>query len=567
MTRLRGAAEFVDLLRLRGEEFCHQSLSRIVEEAYAFSAEVWREPQLYDFVDHGVEHSFQDLRLAEEVLAFLPRSRRLSALERAILGASSLFHDVGMQYGKYPCADRPLPKEDVRRLHAELGFEMIRDALASTFKTKRGGPELSQDATVRWCLDQAAWIGAAHSGEKYFSELAKPYHRERPEGNEALYRPRLLAAALRLGDELHCSYTRIVNFSRMDSPTIAAITKAHWAACYYVNALEVTPTGTGGIVIGIHWRVPRDADVEDQRVIRILLGDFREKRIREEAERVRAWLTTTTTGTSCLVRVEMDESPERTLMEPLPRSVRTYVESNLLPVLSGQRTEPAVRGLGGLPLADGGVEQLHAEANGFLHSGLGYATQHTALRTGWHTSKYLRCRDLLTNRAFVGRLCQVLARRYQELEVTDLLAIGTSGIRIGTKLAHLLGVRFHYTFNNLRVGTGAQAYGGYTDYEREVAFTQNARILVVDDIVGVGTVLEEVYKQVGEGANSGGIARCFCLYSVGDMKKALEGIADPQVEYLVSYPDVDYTKEGDDGFCEVCRGVPASLRRENERGW
>src|ERR1041384_601628 len=98
-----------------GQEFLHQAalrdprfagaldLSQFVLEGYRYASQIWINPVHIDFVDHGINHSFQALRKSKLILqqAVNAQEGPLSDYELAVLAVATLVHDTGMQWDKY----------------------------------------------------------------------------------------------------------------------------------------------------------------------------------------------------------------------------------------------------------------------------------------------------------------------------------------------------------------------------------------------------------------------------------------------------------------------------------
>lgn len=570
------AAEFRRILQISDETFKTIQLGAALGNAYEFASEVWESPRLYDFTDHGLTHSAMNCQLSQAIFGFLPDELRLTPLERTVLGIASLVHDIGMQYPKYQEPGKGLSDEEVRKAHTTLGFEMLRAALNGRFKSERGGPDLKRDAEG-WLFDQAGTVGFAHSGDLFWQELDKDIYRDREEGNVQLYRPRLLAAGLRLADECHCAWTRISNFARLDSPQLNSVSKTHWAACFYVRDIAIQTPGTGGLIVTLAWRVPRKSTSEQRELIRTLLTEFRGRRIREEMSRVKKWLRGREHSQAVVCEFDMAPEPEEVEIDFPPAAVlaevRGLTRAHAKPA-QGTVTVPILQvdqqvGGGGalMDLATSEASKINAlvtEAELFLSTTPDAIREHTALCTGWHTSLYVRCRELLARKRFVDGLVGCLTQRYRSLGITDVLAVGTSGIRIGLPLSVILDVRFHFTFSRIEIATSHGRHASHTDYETEVTLEPGARLLLVDDILGVGSVIREVCQQLRREPDGAEIVRAFCLYSLGDTKSALEGLDGLEVDCLVRCPQVGYWRQHHDSeLCDECARIKCPTRRED----
>jgi orotate phosphoribosyltransferase len=527
---------------------------------------MWRNPRLYDFVDHGLSHSFSDLIKATEILKFLspdgytggPYSR-LSNLEKSVLGIAALVHDVGMQYEKCPAHDAaPLTKEEIRKRHPELGFDMLSEAIEGKF-SGRGGPNLPGDAGDAWILEIAGTIGFAHSGDTFWNQLAENHWDDVGSAGDLL-RPRLLAGAVRLADEIDNAYPRVQEFNRWTASGVSDLTKAHWAACYYIQDVRIKVPGSGAVVIEVRWRVPRDSPKEEIALIRALLHDFRRIRMEQEAAKVESWLRPREDAPNAVVRITFGEEPMPARISRMPESVLAFIRENVVSI-------PALK-----PLPPPIIHQI--DLNPYLLSArealfranssqVMWTPDHVALRTGWHSSRYYQCRQLLTEASLMDQLTLGLAELYRPRGFTDILAVGSSGIRLGSVLALALGCRFQFTFSQRDIKSGLSSQAGYTPYETDIEFSSESRVLIVDDIIGVGSVVSEIYARLQALPETPSYVRVFCLLSLGREKVQLDETEQYEVDYLLDEPSVEYWKEDEDHYCEECRGRGWIVDRED----
>ena len=122
-------------------------------------------------------------------------------------------------------------------------------------------------------------------------------------------------------------------------------------------------------------------------------------------------------------------------------------------------------------------------------------------------------------------------------------------------------VRLCYTFGGGPSISNRQSgqRDSYTTYERQVSISNGGRVLIVDDILGVGSVLYDLTRSLKADFACKYI-RAFCVYSLGDIKDAVMHLDDVDVDYLVAFPDVVYRKElAGETKCEFCKDDPAVL--------
>jgi orotate phosphoribosyltransferase len=556
--------EFVLKLQLSGERFHTVSLDGVLLEVYDFAAQIWQGQRLFTFVDHGIDHSFKVIDKSLEVLRiFCGDKGTLTPLERLILGIAALIHDIGMQYDKYPKAGVTLSHNEIRSRHVDLGFEMITDTLNGTFASQRNGLELGTGKLWRNFLFYGALIGFAHSGTTIWDRLRSEEYGDKLEGGYQLRRLRLLAAAFRLADELHCEYTRINDLEWwVHTTSLTDEEKAHWAACYYTQQVTLLSPGIGGARIHISWRAPSESLKDDTAVIRTLLQDFLERKIQNEWELIKEYLKWEPGMEPCFLECKLDAQPERGIVEPVPPPIREFLTRDVRPYQLGDK-QPVVRAGTCELLGSAEIDDLKNEAQMFVLSGKGTFSGHFRLKTGWHTNKYLRCRELAAQIDFSSRLSTSLAGIYSTHGFTHVLAIGTSMIGIGALLALKLHARLLYTFERAQISEELAGRVDYTEYEKEVFVPYGSKLLILDDILGVGSVIQKVTSRLREAQTGLSYLRVFCVYSLGEAMQVAKDLHGLDIDFLVSLPDVKYwPQDPNTGTCQVCVNSPYMIRDE-----
>jgi len=547
------STDFVNALELRGQRFSNVSLDALLGSVFDFSNVIWGRPRLHTFVDHGIDHSYRVLTLALSFLKILNRPEMaLSPVERLVLGIACLIHDIGMQYQAYPVKEVDLDPFQIRKQHTALGFEMIAAVREGTFTSQRAGPPLNIHPQHLLFLHYGAMVGYSHSGRTYWDQIttSATYEMKR-EGGEQLIRPRLLAALVRLADELHCEYTRIQDLTWLDTALLTSEEKAHWAACYFTQEVRITSPGPAGLRMNMTWRVPDDATEKDIEIVRALLQELREHKMLAETQLVRGQLKEDDRAEPCFLEFNLAETPQKFPMPPIPDAVCEYVTTKLRPGQFGKKIQH-LSGRARELTGSATLDALKHQARQFLLT-KGLVAGHFRLRTGWHTNKYVRCRELCADARFISGLCMELKAFYSASEFTDVLAIGTSAIGIATLLSQMMGLKFSYTFQK-QSGTKTDATGRYTEFEIRLDTYKQARVLIIDDIIGVGSVLHEIIPALGKESEAPELVRAFSIFSLGNVKTYLEGdLSLIDVDYLVEFPDVEYSQENPvSGRCDKC---------------
>jgi len=209
--------------------------------AYLSSIEIairnlWKPPVLDYYTDHGIEHSERVIENLSKLLE--GHSDILNDYERFILLASAYLHDVGMQAPSYAGIDRPSgdytinDKEIIREKHNEISAEIIKNSVSGepiimyNNKKLRLGFEL--------CPEYARFVAQV---SKYHRILNLTTLDDSSISGENL-KLTLLAALLRLGDELDADHRR-VNLEILKLREIPLKSKLHWWGHYYVQSVSI----------------------------------------------------------------------------------------------------------------------------------------------------------------------------------------------------------------------------------------------------------------------------------------------------------------------------------------
>jgi hypothetical protein len=179
----------------------------------------WTKTHLTWFTDHGVDHALQVAGRAMEFsdIPGLSANQKLSGLERYILCAASLLHDIGMN--DLSLSPRPLGEmlpedyQQVRHEHSNRsGAMIIRDPAAW------GLPRAD-----RRLAELVGLVARAH-GTKYYRQTIPDLIGRDAVRNHPVRGP-LLAALLLMADELDLSYSRAVELP--GNVQLNAVSEAH----------------------------------------------------------------------------------------------------------------------------------------------------------------------------------------------------------------------------------------------------------------------------------------------------------------------------------------------------
>lgn len=191
---------------------------------------IWDESFIKHYTSHRLDHSERIFQMIGQLLE--EHKDLLNEHEKFILSAAILTHDIGMQSPKhaglptkeaeaYTIADMEL----VREIHHETSKKMIKEIFS-----KKSNGKLEIDI----CNEYAEYIGDV---SLYHRKLNLNDLEDFAMAGETI-RLRLLAALIRLGDELDHDYRR-VNLEILKLQGIPSDSKFHWWAHHYVSSIII----------------------------------------------------------------------------------------------------------------------------------------------------------------------------------------------------------------------------------------------------------------------------------------------------------------------------------------
>lgn len=202
-------------------------LHRAVDNVRAAVKVIWERPLHRYYTDHSVEHSERVIEKLNGLTEELMSTDHLYPTEVNILLVAAYLHDIGMQYERFKNGDL----EQIRDRHHELTRELICN---NYFKQSDRTISLGLEGVPPDIVDVIASVAEAHRR----TDLSQNKYNEFKRGNETI-RPRLLAALLRLADELDIDYRR-VRLELLDFMNVPIKSSFHWHLCYYVSGVQIT---------------------------------------------------------------------------------------------------------------------------------------------------------------------------------------------------------------------------------------------------------------------------------------------------------------------------------------
>lgn len=158
---------------------------------------------------------------------------------------------------------------------------------------------------------------------------------------------------------------------------------------------------------------------------------------------------------------------------------------------------------------------------------------HFKLTSGRHSDTYMQCAKLFVDTKASEMLCKELAAKLKDVECNIVVSPAVGGILMGYEMARQLNVPNIF----------AERENGVMTFRRGFALPENAKVIVVEDVVTTGGSVKEVVKLVQD-------AGC-TVSAVASIVDRSNGKVDFGVKFvnLVSMDVVSY--EPDD--CPLCK--------------
>lgn len=560
----------------------------MIASIYSAVSEIWNGEQLYNFTNHDLKHSFavaeKGLEITQKVIE-KDENFKLNPLEKFVFASSALIHDIGMQYHKYfelkgTSKYENLTPAEIRDNHANLGKKIVMNFIDRDYFNKEINTRIE---IPKFCLNDYYYIELLRLISFiafYHSDNSNLFKDLRNNPNlfddflntelEMTIRKKMLIGLLRIADELDCNSNRVPDVKKLkNNKILTKIERAHWLSHFFIKTVEIYSPGFGSARFNIKWRVPQlslDGNEEflkkEERIesiIRDLINNYRIKKIEIECKNIENLILNEkgiftynvnliqTPDKEILPNFNFDEDFDKEILKdienenPYKYKIKHFeTPSNLNKIYSINM--------------DKELTEIEIIAKNFLKN---IPEKHWSLKTGYHTNKYIQCRDLITNRLFLLKLIKILFKFFEKDPPTLIISIGTSSIPIGTLLSNIFNIKYTFTFSGLKLG-----YKNYTKFEKLLNINEKEKILIIDDIIGVGTVVNLINNKLI--SKNPQYIKYFFIYSLGDIKDEIKKInKNIKMYFLVEDPDIKYWKEEKDNKCEYCRENPDILT-ENE---
>jgi tetratricopeptide (TPR) repeat protein len=296
---------------------------------------IWTAPLLQHYTDHTPNHSERIVRILDHLLEGY--SDKLNDYERFILLASAYLHDIGMQspvHAGLQKKDRytEAEEEQIRKNHNEASARMINESCSGQLSISLGLEGCKEFAE---CLAQMA---------RYHRTLELKELTDISLAGEDIKLP-LLAALLRLGDELDADFRRI-NIDILKIRDIPPLSKYHWWAHHYVQSVEIKKG-----IITLYFRFPEI--YQGGHLIDALSGKIIES-VRKQYLEVYDLLYNY--GISLYRDIKHLDKYQSSGLEPVPQDLLDYINANVLKSMDdsdelGKKTGVTWY-LGGVPFSD-----------------------------------------------------------------------------------------------------------------------------------------------------------------------------------------------------------------------
>ena len=267
------------------------TMSERIERVRRKAETIWKKPLLRQYTDHTIDHSLRVIAVLDKLCALVVEP--LTDDETYVLLCAAFLHDIGMQQEKSfetdvvrkrysgeeiaeAVADRAKGEAIIREWHHLIGEERIKYELGHKYMEEE-------------LIDEIALVSKGHTKEDLDG------YKDGTKAGQPM-RLRLLAALLRLADELDLDYRRIV-LDELKQANIPTESKAHWWKCHYVESVDVHDDGR----IQIVFRFSEKDGEEVARIVPILVLDRLGRKLHQEGLLDILWP---------YIRIRLDETPK-----------------------------------------------------------------------------------------------------------------------------------------------------------------------------------------------------------------------------------------------------------------
>jgi tetratricopeptide (TPR) repeat protein len=224
---------------------------------------IWKKPLLRQYTDHTVAHSLRVIFILDKLCPLLKVS--LTDDEVYVLLCAAFLHDIGMQQEKFfemKVLQEHYSKEEIEAAQSDpMQGEAIIRQWHHLVGEERIKYELGDKYIEADFVDEVAQVSKGHTKENLST------YKDGTKAGSPM-RLRLLAALLRLADELDLDYRR-VDLAELNQAIIPEESRAHWWKCHYVESVDVNGEGR----IQVVFRFSENDGQEAVQIVPVLVID------------------------------------------------------------------------------------------------------------------------------------------------------------------------------------------------------------------------------------------------------------------------------------------------------
>jgi len=285
---------------------------------------IWRKPLLRQYTDHAIEHSERVISILEKLCLLLEEP--LTDDEVYVLLCAAYLHDIGMQQENFFKVAVIQERYSEDEIAAALDDQMQREAMIREWHHLIGEErikyELGEKCIEPEFIDEVALVAKGHTKEDLGS------YEDGSKGGGPM-RLKLLAALLRLADELDLDYRR-VKLDELSQAIVSDKSQAHWWKHHYVESVDVQDDGR----IQLVFRFSEQDAPEVVHYVPILVLDKLSRKLEQERLLETLWP---------YLRIRLDETPRvdppSVGKQPMPGEVLEILRQETHALVQDRATE------------------------------------------------------------------------------------------------------------------------------------------------------------------------------------------------------------------------------------
>lgn len=573
---IRDSVDLSSNLNLAHKKFYDLEASGLLTHVWLSVDTIWKSPDLKNYTKHNLDHS-------GKIISYFLKVDELfkwSDYEKLIFSIAALIHDIGMQYNEWGphegFPDKGIPKPpleptDIRNYHVDIGYEFFMKYII----IKDSFPEVPplcdfNSYGQRNAIYYAGYIASAHSGKRYIEDIKNDRTFDtRDDFEEGVFRPRLLAALLRLFDELDNNYHRIFQPNLIHSWKIDETTKSHWLACLFVENTKLIIEGKNLKII-IDWWVPPNTDKVRTSKIYEMIRSMREGKIRNEISFINQFLTDCKEPKPYdVISIEPLDPTPRTcglfnFNESLDQAIDLAItkKNNVIGLSTVERpneinpddTKKEADSFK-TSIKNGGKlhrkQKLEDELKEWFNKNKESGGHYILVNNNEHTDTYLKCRSLVSNQHLLLHVASRIFKSYKNKNIKCILAVGTSAIPLAVNLALRFNCSVTFTVSSVKNDPNNPSEPkSYHPMEIIPLITDCDTLLIIDDVISGGSVVKNILDLVSTIIRLPATIYHHAIFRLGDRKYDSD-IRIKKYSYILHIPDVNYYI--DEKTCPLCK--------------